>query len=447
MSSPCNADCTISHRKMRAKPIDDCFRRDLNDKLPLSHDQVIRQLRTRIQPAAGTASFGLTDAGGRICAEDIIATCAVPRHNNSAVDGYAFALESLKPDSPAELHIAARAVAGRPAECAIRQGEAARIFTGAVLPEGCDTVAMQEDCALCSSKYPEIYDAVRVPIGLRQGANIRKAGEDVCEGDILLKAGDIIRAQDIAGLASIGLSSVTCFAPVRIAIISSGDEIVRGGAASSARGQVYDANAPMLLGLAAAMGASVTDLGVLPDCPDTVKKALQDAARNFDLILTSGGASEGEEDHMAGAIEALGMRHFWHISVKPGRPLMFGQIGSTLIVGLPGNPVAAFVCFLMYAHPMIRRLGGAAWPEPRRFTLPAAFDVTQRKTGRREFWRGITREEGGVRVVDKFARDGSGLISSLRAADGLIDVPENLVSVRRGDRVRFIPFSEFAIGV
>jgi len=201
----------------------------------------------------------------------------------------------------------------------------------------------------------------------------------------------------------------------------------------------------MLMALARAAGADVTDLGVWPDQASEIENGLRDAARRFDIILTSGGASRGEEDHMLSALDTLGKRHMWQLAVKPGRPLMFGQIDNTLMVGLPGNPVAVFVCFLMYVFPMLRRMGGGHWPEPRRFMLPAAFELPKRKTGRREFFRGILRMSDEGLVADKYARDGSGLISGLRAAQGLIDIGEEVTSVASGDAVPFIPFSEFGI--
>jgi len=176
-----------------------------------------------------------------------------------------------------------------------------------------------------------------------------------------------------------------------------------------------------------------------------VQEALSAAARTFDVIITTGGASRGEEDHMVAALDALGKRHLWQLAIKPGRPMSFGQIGDTVVLGLPGNPVAVFVCFLLYGWPLLRRLGGAEWPEPHRYQLPALFAVPARKLGRREFWRGILQRSPDGLAVDKFARDGSGLISGLRAADGLIDIPEEVAQVKPGDRVAFIPFAEFGI--
>jgi molybdopterin molybdotransferase len=210
-------------------------------------------------------------------------------------------------------------------------------------------------------------------------------------------------------------------------------------------GQVYDANMPMLGGLVVSAGAVPVDLGIAPDRLEALAPMLRAAAHEVDLILTSGGASRGEEDHMVTALETLGKRHLWQLAIKPGRPMSFGQIGDCVTLGLPGNPVAVFVCFLLYAWPLLRRMGGAPWPEPRRFLLPAAFDFADRKTGRREFWRGMLTDRDGHMAVDKFRRDGSGLISGLRAADGLIEIPEDVPAVRAGDLVAYLPFTEFGM--
>jgi len=249
---------------------------------------------------------------------------------------------------------------------------------------------------------------------------------------------------DVAALSSLGIRHVSCYTQPKIGIVSTGDEIVRNGGAL-APGQVHDVNTPMLLALAGRCAGDVTDLGVWPDQRSTVLRNLSEAAGQYDLLITSGGASQGEEDHISHALAELGARHFWQIAVKPGRPLMLGQIGDTAVVGLPGNPVAVFVCFLMYVWPLIRQLGGAEWREPRRFPLRANFDFPNRKVGRREFWRGWTKQTPDGLVAEKFARDGSGLISGLRAANGLIDIPESVPSIERGQVVDFIPFSEFGI--
>jgi molybdopterin molybdotransferase len=300
---------------------------------------------------------------------------------------------------------------------------------------------MQEDAP---ARTADGRTLVTIPAGLKVGANVRKAGEDVKAGETVLAAGAVLRPQDLAALASIGIAEVACFERLRVAIVSTGDEVVRAGEALAV-GQVYDANAPMLAPLVRSAGAEPTDLGVFPDSFEAVQQRLAQAAREFDVIITSGGASRGEEDHVVAALDRLGKRHMWQLAIKPGRPMSFGQIGDTVVLGLPGNPVAVFVCFLLYVWPLLRRMGGAEWPEPRRYKLPALFAFPGRKTGRREFWRGMLKETPRGLAVDKFARDGSGLISGLRAADGLIDIPEEKGDVQPGDPVAFIPLTEFGI--
>lgn len=422
------------------KLIDDCFRPGAT---LLRHDAAVELLRERLKPIAKIETRPLSAAGIRVLARPVIAAHPVPAHTNSAVDGFAFAFPDYHAVTGVTLPVAGRSAAGHPLAGQPVPGSAVQILTGAALPPGLDTVVMQEDCT--SAIDAEGHARVRIPAGLKSGANVRLAGEDVAAGTELFARGHVLRPQDLAALASIGRGEVACYAPLRVAIVSTGDEVIRAGTRALTLGEVYDANAPMLEALAALTGAVVTDLGVWPDNAADIRAQLKAAAPRFDVILTSGGASKGAEDHMAAAIEALGSRHFWEIAVKPGRPMMFGQIGGTVIAGLPGNPVAVFVCFLMYVFPMLRALGGAPWPEPRRYRLPAAFAMPKRKLGRREFWRGMLVERDGAMAVDKFARDGSGLISGLTAADGLIDCPEDRVSVSPGEPVHFIPFSEFGI--
>jgi molybdopterin molybdotransferase len=311
------------------------------------------------------------------------------------------------------------------------------------VPPGLDTVAMQEDCEELAAA--DGSPAVRIPAGIRRGANVRHAGQDLRQGETLFTAGHLLRPQDLAALASIGAAEVVCFKRLRAAICSTGDEIVRPGGGAAGHGLVFDANAPMLVALARLAGAEAVDLGVWPDRADEVRQRLRDTAHKFDVVLTSGGASRGEEDHVATALADLGSRHFWQVAVKPGRPMMFGQISDTVVIGLPGNPAAAFVCFLLYVWPLLRRLGGAQWPEPRRLPAKALFDMPTRKRGRREFWRGMLCATSEGLGVEKFAQDSSALISGLRAADCLIEVPEEVSEVKAGDSLAVIPFSQYGI--
>lgn len=424
---------------MTAKLLDDCF---LHDGQRLSHAEALALLASRVAPVTPATAVPLASAAGRILAEPVVATHNVPAHTNSAVDGYAFAAAAYDAAKGATLIVEGRAAAGHPIARAANSGTAVRVFTGAVMPEGCDTVVMQEDARIeDAGGRPRVV----IPAGLKAKANVRPAGEDVRAGTTLLHPGHLIRPQDVAALASIGLDRIACRQPLSVGIVSTGDEVVRVGSGPLALGQVYDANAPMLAALIATTGAIVHDLGVLPDQPDAIRSALIEAAKNHDVVLTSGGASQGEEDHLVRTLDAIGKRHLWQLAIKPGRPMSFGQIGDCVVVGLPGNPVAVFVCTLMYVWPLLRRLGGGAWPEPRRYPMRAAFAFTGRKPGRREFWRGILVDTEAGLAVDKFRRDGSGLISGLRAADGLIDIPEARGDIAEGDMVDFIPFTEFGM--
>lgn len=429
---------------MRSQIADDCFAHDGRE---LTHAEALALLRARVSPIAASERLDLHDAGGRRLAERVVATRPVPAHTHAAVDGYAFAHATYDGARAATFEVGGRASAGHPLADGEAAGRAARILTGAIMPAGTDTVAMQEDCVVDGGR-------VTIPGGLKPGANVRKIGEDVGSGTLLFEPGHRLRPQDLAALASVGIARPLCFRRLRVAIVASGDEIVAPGHGGDLRhGQVFDANTPMLQHVLELAGAEVESLGIWRDDADAVRVRLALAADVFDVVLTTGGASHGDEDHIGAALGSLGTRYFWQLAIKPGRPMMFGEIArkdphgraACVVAGLPGNPVAAFVCFLMYVHPLLQRLGGGPWTAPRRFKLPAAFVVTGRKTGRREFWRGMLVDGPAGLAVDKFARDSSGLISGLRAADGLIDIPEHAGDVARGDLVDYIPFSEFGI--
>lgn len=418
------------------KLLDDCF---LHDRDRLRHDECLSLVLERLKPVVGTGKSPVTQAPGRFLSKRIVAPRNVPLHTNSAVDGYAISHSSLA-NAAITLKINSRIAAGDRNTAPCVAGAAARIFTGAALPDGADTVVMQEDCDVSANGRN-----VTVPPGVKAGANIRRAGEDLTEGDTVLEPGRMIRAQDVAALASLGAAEVDVFKPVRVALVSSGDELVQPGQ-PIVEGQVYDSNRVMIAALASSLPVEITDLGVLEDDVRAVEEVLRRTAVDHDLIITSGGASRGEEDHIVETVGKLGKRHLWQIAIKPGRPMVMGQIGDCAVVGLPGNPVAAFVCFLLYCRPAITRLGGGNWREPQRFAVPAGFSVAKKKPDRREFWRGwLETDERGRQVVRKFERDGSGLISGLRRATGLIEVPEEVVAVEEGSNVTFLPFSSLGL--
>ncbi|WP_181704217.1 gephyrin-like molybdotransferase Glp [Chthonobacter albigriseus] len=423
---------------MTRRLIDDCF---LTDKERMSHAEALALIRARVAAVTGTETVSLAASLGRVLAEEIAAPLDVPLADNAAVDGYAFA--SVQYEATGGFFpVVARIPAGHPHPQPVPVGAAVRIFTGAVMPAGVDTVAMQEDC---ETHEQDSVDFVVIPPGLKPGANRRKAGEDLRAGQVVMSPGLRLRPQEVAGLASLGRTEVLVRQRLKVAIVSTGDEIIRPGQ-PIAPGQVYDSNHALLSALLETAQADVTDLGVLPDRFDVIRDALANAAGRFDVILTSGGASRGEEDHVITALDEIGRRHLWQIAVKPGRPMTFGQIGDCVFLGLPGNPVAVFVCFLLYGLPLFAGLEGADWREPVRYRLPARFAIGRKKADRREFLRGILvpGEEGHLAVA-KFARDGSGLITGLREADGLIDIPEAVTGLAEGDLVDFVPFSAFGL--
>lgn len=402
----------------------------------LTHDEALALLKAQVTAVATPETVTLTNAAGRILAEPVIAPRNIPAHDYSAMDGYAFAFSGYDSANGTWFDLAGRAAAGHMFGRPAAAGEALRILTGAAMPEDTDTVVMQEDVRLDGAR-------VFVPGGLTAGANRRLAGEDMRAGETVAACGQQLLPQTIAAIAATGTATLRCYRRLRVAILSTGDEIVRAGAPLGA-GQVYDANGPMLATLAALGGAEVTDFGVLPDRAETVRDTLGQAAERFDAIITSGGASHGDEDHVARSVQALGSLHLWQLAIKPGKPMALGQIGDCAFIGLPGNPVAAFACFVLYALPVLTALGGGEWREPRRYALPSAFAIPSRKTGRREFLRGslITGHQGNL-TVQRYSRDGSGLISSLQASEGLIEIPEDVAEVALGDPLSFIPYSEF----
>jgi molybdopterin molybdotransferase len=415
------------------KLLDDCF---LHDRDRLKHGEALALIAERASVVAGTEEVALERAVGRILAEDVRAARPVPGFTNAAVDGYAFALQS-QAGAETVLKVTQRSAAGGPEPGPLGTGEAARIFTGAMMPAGADTCVMQEDVSVRG-------DSIVVPRGLRKGANVRMAGEDLKVGDLAAAAGRRLRPQDIAAIASTGRPAVLCRRPIRVALLSTGEELRRPGAII-ARGQVYDSNHYMLRSLLAQTGTVIIDYGILRDEAAKVRAAVRKAAGEADVILSTGGASRGEADQIVAAMLALGTLHAWQLAVKPGRPLAIGQVGDTVFLGLPGNPVAVFTTFLLYCLPMIATLGGERWRPPQRYGVRAGFRIDRKKAGRREFWRGWTEENDEGPVLRKFDRDGSGLISGLTKATGFIEAAEEVTRVEEGDVMPFIPFSEFGI--
>ena len=396
--------------------------------------EALADLRSRVDPVTAVESVRLAEAQGRFLAQDVKAPVSLPPADNAAVDGYALAHASLTPEGEQCLSLVeGRAAAGAPFDGAVGSGQVVRILTGAVMPHGTDSVVMDEDIDVEGG-------AVRFGSGLKAGANRRKAGEDIRAGDTALTAGTRIGAAQMARLASVGIAEVPVHAPLRVAILSTGDELAEPGE-PLLPGQIYDANRPMLLALARAQGVVVLDHGRVPDRPAAIADALAAAAQGADAVIVSGGASGGDEDHVSRELERMGAMALWRIAMKPGRPLALGQIDGVPVFGLPGNPVAAFVCFLVFARPALHRLAGAVWPEPLAYPLTARF-AAKKKPGRTELLRTRADGSGGV---EKFRSDGSGLVGGLVWSGGLVLLDHDRGPVTEGETVPFLPYSEFGL--
>ncbi|NVK19562.1 MAG: molybdopterin molybdotransferase MoeA [Methylocystaceae bacterium] len=411
---------------------DSCFATQ-GKMMPLDDARAL--LKETIKPLAGTTTVSLRDAMGKILAEDIIAKQDVPPYNNSAMDGYAIRFGDLKLDSETKLPITARIAAGHPLDRPANPGEALRIFTGAPIPEGCDTVVMQENAS-------EENDHVTFPAGAapKKGANFRERGEDIKIGDVVLKQGRKLRAADVGVCASIGLTTLPVYSPLKVAVFSTGDEIKDAGDPLDP-GCVYDINRYTVLSMLESLGCIVSDLGILPDDLAKITNSLEDAANSHDLLFTSGGVSLGEEDHVKSAVAALGKINFWRIAIKPGRPIALGEVKGKPFIGLPGNPVATLVTFMTIARPMICGFCGRSDISTRSYKVPAAFDY-KHKGGRYEWQRAFLKETDKGPVVELFHTTGSGILTSMVQTDGLVEIPDHAHNIKQGDMVDFIPYSE-----
>lgn len=393
-------------------------------------DEALALLRDRMTPVVGVETVPLMQAAGRVLADDLVAKRSNPPHPNTAVDGYGFAGAAIGEGPQVLPLVDGRAAAGAPFAGVVPDGKAIRVLTGADLPDGVDTVVLDEDV-----RVGDGHVAFRGP--LKRGANTRKAGEDVREGDVALSAGRVLTPADLALAAAVGHGALAVRKRLRVAVLSTGDEIVEPGA-QAAEGQIFDANRPMLLSLCAGFGFEVVDMGRAADDRTAVRSALDEAVARADVILTSGGASAGDEDHISALLRETGAMQEWRIALKPGRPLALGLWAGVPVFGLPGNPVAALVCTLIFARPAMGALSGAGWHAPQGFTVPAAFEK-RKKPGRREYLRARIRD-GRAEV---FKSEGSGRISGLSWAEGLVELPDGAVHVQPGDPVRYIPFSSF----
>lgn len=395
-------------------------------------EEAATRVATLAAPVAGSETVALAQADGRVLARDIAAPLDLPPFANSAVDGYAVRHGDLAPAGASRLPVGGRVAAGADAAGVSVQGIAVRVFTGAPMPQGADTVFMQEDVVL------EGPVAV-LPPGLAKGANARPAGEDIARGAPAAAAGQRLRPQDLALLSALGLTDVAVRRRPRVAIFSTGDELTEPGQPLGPAA-IYDANRALLRAMVTRAGAEVVDLGILRDEPARLARSLADAAASCDLVLTSGGVSTGEEDHVKAALEQVGDLAFWRIGIKPGRPVALGRIGSVPFIGLPGNPVAVFVTFAFVARALIARLAGTAPVRPVALPVRLGFPY-RKKEGRREYVR-VSLEPGadGIMIARKHLQDGAGVLTSLTRTDGLVELAEDTTKIAEGTVVPFLAY-------
>jgi molybdopterin molybdotransferase len=399
----------------------------------MSVDEAVGLIAARVTPVQDVETVALVRADGRVLARDIAAPLPLPPFANSAVDGYAVASRDLPQNSEQAFPVTGRVQAGGAAATPVMPGQAVRIFTGAPMPDGADTVFMQEDVRLENGR-------VVLPAGLKPGANVRPAGEDIPAGRAALKAGRRLRPQDIALAAAFGLTELGVTRRLRVAVFSTGNELVSPGEARGAA-QLFDSNRFMLMAMLTRLGCDVSDLGILRDERTSLAGALQQVAGRHDLILTTGGVSTGEEDHVRAAVESVGKLVLWRMAIKPGRPVAMGVIDGTPLIGLPGNPVASFVTFVHVVRPTVLALSGAMQEKLVPMPVHAGFTY-RKKIARREYVRVSlhTAADGGLEAV-KFPREGAGLLSSLADTDGLVELGEDVTQVEPGQTVGFLPYA------
>ena len=400
----------------------------------LSVEAARERILREIDPITGTEKLALRDCLNRFLADDIVSPLNVPSHLNSAMDGYAIASSDLPQDGSRDYEVTDTAYAGVPATQICQPGQVIRIMTGGLIPEGTDTVIMQE-------QVEHISDSViRLKPGHKAGQNVRQAGEDIQQGATVLRRGQQINAADLGILASLGIAECRVIRRPRIAFFSTGDEL-RSLGETLAAGEIYDSNRYTLFGMLKQLPVEILDMGVVKDTPEAIQAAFTEAAKMADCVITSGGVSVGEADYIKPTLEKLGNIHFWKIRMKPGRPLTFGKLGDARFFGLPGNPVAVMITFLQFVAPAIHYL--ASGQIKNMLTIKAlSQSKLYKRPGRVEFQRGIlSQNEQGELQVTRTGKQGSGILSSMSLANCFILLPENCEGVEIGEQVDVQPFS------
>lgn len=396
----------------------------------LSVEEALDQILKAVEPINRTEKVMTLQALDRVLADDLLSYVTVPSFDNSAMDGYAVRVADFNGELPLRLPVSQRIAAGHPGD-PLQVGTAARIFTGAPIPAGADAVVMQEDCTVEG-------DAVLINKMPKTGSHIRRAGEDMREGEVVLTAGTRLTPAHMGVAAAGGQAKVVVRPRLRVAVFYTGDEIVMPGE-SLKPGQIYNSNRFSLTGLLQRYGIELVDYGIVPDKLETTRAVLERAAESADLVITSGGVSVGEEDHVRAAVESLGRLDVWRIAMKPGKPLAFGRVGKTPFVGLPGNPVSTYVTFLLFVLPLLRRLQGETAQSQTAYPVAAGFDWPV-AGNRREYLRArLQISASGELTAVIFPNQGSGVLTSAAWADGLVDIAIDQ-TVKSGDKVMFIPF-------
>ncbi|MCY4313818.1 MAG: molybdopterin molybdotransferase MoeA [Gammaproteobacteria bacterium] len=414
---------------MNDKP--DVFSCDV-DTVSITVAEAMARIMQAIEPIKGCESVALKSALGRVVGDDVVSPVDVPNHTNSAMDGYAFCGSGLPVSGDRQFRVAGTALAGSPYHGQVNADECVRIMTGAVMPEGTDSVVMQERVQVDSGQ-------VTVSAGEKPGANVRHAGEDIHSGDVVVGKGTRIGASQLGVLASLGLPQVRVVQRPRVAYFSNGDEL-RAVGMPLALGEVYDSNRYTLSSMLNGLCVEPVDLGVVRDDPDMIAKVITEATHEADLIISTAGASVGEADYIRDILGRLGQVAFWKVAVKPGRPLSFGKLGESLFFGLPGNPVSVMVTFQIFVKPAISKLAGEAeFLEPR-LSMKTVSDLKKRP-GRMEYQRGIMSvDASGEAIVSSTGEQGSGILSSMSQANCFIILPDDSDGAKAGDWVQVKPF-------
>jgi molybdopterin molybdotransferase len=420
MSSKTNVDCCADGHEGPALNLTDALARILAE----------------VQPVSGSETLAVRSALGRVLSADVTSTINVPSHTNSAMDGYALSGAELSAAGETRLEVVGTSAAGRPFAGTVGAGQCVRIMTGAPMPAATDTVVMQENVTRDG-------DTAILRAGQKPGQHVRQAGEDIAAGNVALRAGTLLLPAQVGVLASIGVSEVSVRRRPRVAFFSTGDEL-RSVGEPLGEGHIYDSNRYTIYGMLTRLGVELLDMGVIRDDRDAVEQAFARAALEADAVVTSGGVSVGDADYVAETLERAGTVGFWKVAMKPGRPIAFGRIGDALFFGLPGNPNSVMATFYQLVQPALQALAGMPDPAPP-LTMPAiSASALRKKPGRREFQRGVlSRAADGRLVVHKTGHQGSGVLSSMAAANCFIVLPEDAGPVSEGDEVTVQPFAAF----